>query len=123
MTDAISLKQRIQEDMKAAMRAKEQQRLDAIRLILAAVKQVEVDERIVVEDTRLLAILDKMLKQRRDSIEQYKSANRQDLLEREEFEVDLIQEYLPAALSDAELDQIIATNITAIGAVGVKDIG
>lgn len=123
MTDAVGLKQRIQEDMKSAMRAQQKQRLDAIRLILAAVKQIEVDERIVVEDARLLAILDKMLKQRRDSIEQYQAANRQDLVAQEQFEVNLIQEYMPAALSDAELDQLIAEAVAATGAAGVKDMG
>lgn len=118
-----ALKQRIQEDMKSAMRAQEKQRLDAIRLILAAVKQIEVDERIVVEDDRLLAILDKMLKQRRDSIEQYQAANRHDLVAQEQFEVELIQQYMPTALTDAEIDQLIAEAVTTIGAAGIKDMG
>lgn len=123
MTDLVSLKPQIQEDMKNAMRAQDKKRLDAIRLILAAVKQVEVDERIVVDDTRLLAILDKMLKQRRDSVAQYQAANRQDLVEQENFEINLIQQYMPAQLSAAEIDQYIAEAITAAGATSAKDMG
>jgi uncharacterized protein YqeY len=123
MTDQISLKQRIQEDMKNAMRAQDKPRLDAIRLILAAIKQIEVDERIEVDNTRVLAILDKMLKQRRDSIEQYQAAKREDLVKQEEFEVNVIQSYLPAALSDEELEKMIGDAIAATTAVGVKDMG
>lgn len=118
-----TLKQRIQEDMKAAMRAQEKQRLDAIRLILAAVKQIEVDERIEVDDARLLAILDKMLKQRRDSVAQYQTAGRQDLVDQENFEINIIQTYMPAQLSDAEVDKLIADSIAASGATAAKDMG
>lgn len=118
-----TLKQQIQEDMKSAMRAQEKQRLDAIRLILAAVKQIEVDERIEVDDARLLAILDKMLKQRRDSVAQYQAANRQDLVDQENFEINIIQTYMPAQLSDAEVDQLIAASVAESGAASAKDMG
>lgn len=118
-----TLKQRIQEDMKSAMRAQEKQRLDAIRLILAAVKQIEVDERIEVDDARLLAILDKMLKQRRDSVAQYQTAGRQDLVDQETFEINIIQTYMPAQLGDAEIDKLIADSIAASGATTAKDMG
>src|SRR5210317_865367 len=101
------LKQRINEDMKAAMRAKEKQRLGVIRLILAAIKQREVDERIELDDAQVLAVLDKMLKQRRDSIEQYTNAGRTELADKELFEVGIIQDYMPAALSEAQLDAMI----------------
>jgi uncharacterized protein YqeY len=117
------LKKRIQEDMKSAMRAQDKQRLDAIRLILAAAKQIEVDERIELDDARMLAILDKMLKQRRDSISQFQAANRQDLIDQENFELTIIQSYMPAQLSEAELDQLIADSIADCGATAVKDMG
>ncbi len=123
MSEQLSLKQRIQEDMKAAMRAQEKQRLDAIRLILAAIKQIEVDERIVADDTRVLAILDKMIKQRRDSVAQYQQGNRQDLVDVENFEIQLIQQYMPAQLSDAEIDAVVSTVIASTNAAGAKDMG
>lgn len=123
MTEQLSLKQRIQEDVKAAMRAQDKKRLEAIRLITAAIKQVEVDERITVDDTRLLAVLDKMVKQRRDSIAQYQTANRQDLIDQENFELELIQSYMPAQLSDHEVDALIAAVITQTGASSAKDMG
>ena len=94
-----SLKQRIQEDMKTALRAQDKQRLGVVRLILAAIKQVEVDERIEIEDTRIFQILNKMIKQRRDSITQYDQAKRDDLASQERLEVDIIQTYLPEPLS------------------------
>lgn len=118
-----SLKQRIQEDMKAAMRAQDKQRLDAIRLIMAAIKQIEVDERIEVDDTRVLTILDKMVKQRRDSIAQYQTAKRQDLVDAETFELNLIQTYMPEQLSAAEIDTLISSVVAAVGATGAKDMG
>lgn len=121
--EQLALKQRIQEDMKTAMRAQDKQRLDAIRLIMAAIKQIEVDERIVVDDARVLAVLDKMVKQRRDSISQYQVANRQDLVDQENFELKLIQEYMPKQLSDSEIDVIIAEVIAASGATSAKDMG
>lgn len=121
--EQASLKSRIQEDMKNAMRAQDKQSLDAIRLIMAAIKQVEVDERIQADDTRVLAILDKMLKQRRDSISQYQTANRQDLVDAETFELNLIQKYMPAQLSVAEIDSMISAVIAATGASSAKDMG
>ena len=117
------LKQRINDDMKAAMRAKEKERLGVIRLILAAIKQREVDERIELDDTQVLAVMDKMIKQRRDSIEQYSNAGREELADKERFEVDLIQGYMPAALSDAELDAIIKEVVATVGASGMQDMG
>lgn len=117
------LKQRISDDMKSAMRAKEKQRLGVIRLILAAIKQVEVDERIELDDAKVLAVLDKMLKQRRDSIEQYTNAGRTELADKELFEVDIIQAYMPAALSEAELDAMIQEIVAAVGASSMQDMG
>ena len=117
------LKIRINEDMKAAMRAKEKERLGTIRLILAAIKQREVDERIELDDTQVLAVLDKMVKQRRDSIEQYVNAGREELADKERFELDIIQSYMPAALSEAELDAIIKEVVVALGASSMQDMG
>ncbi|MGD8641340.1 MAG: GatB/YqeY domain-containing protein [Gammaproteobacteria bacterium] len=117
------LKIRIADDMKAAMRAREKERLATIRLIMAALKQREVDERIELDDTQVLAVLDKMLKQRRDSIEQYVNAGREELADKERFEVDIIQQYMPAALDEAELDAIIKEAIAATGASSMKDMG
>lgn len=117
------LKNRIAEDMKAAMRAKEKDRLGVIRLIMAALKQREVDERIELDDTQVLAVLDKMVKQRRDSIEQYTSAGRDELADKERFELEVIQQYMPSALSEAELDTIIKEAIAAVGASSMKDMG
>ncbi len=120
---AQTLKQRIDEDMKAAMRAREKQRLGTIRLITAAIKQREVDERIVLDDAQILAILDKMLKQRRDSLSQYETAGRTDLAEQEAYEIGIIQEYLPAPLSEAEVGAMIDDAITALGVTSMKDMG
>ena len=117
------LRQRIESDMKAAMRAKEKERLGAIRLILAAVKQREVDERITLSDTDILAVLDKMVKQRRDSISQFEQAGRQELADKEAAEIAVIQEYLPAALSETEVDTLIAEAMAASGAASPQDIG
>jgi len=119
----MSLKDRIQDDMKAAMRAKEKERLGAIRLIMAAIKQREIDERIVLTDSQALAVLDKMIKQRRESLAQYQSAGRDDLAAQEAFEIELIQSYLPAPLSETEIDTLIADAITATGAQSVRDMG
>lgn len=121
MTSA--LKQRIQEDMKTALRAQDRQRLGVVRLILAAIKQVEIDERIDVDDTRTLQIMNKMLKQRRDSIVQYDEAKRDDLARQERLEVDIIQAYLPAPLSEADVDRILSEGITKVGATSIKDRG
>jgi uncharacterized protein YqeY len=119
----VSLKAQITEDMKAAMRAKETARLGAIRLLLAAMKQREVDERIELTDADVVSIIEKMLKQRRDSISQYKTANRQDLVDVEEFEVSILQTYMPQQLSEAEIVSAIAEAIAATGATGPQDMG
>jgi hypothetical protein len=119
----MSLKQQINDDMKAAMRAKETARLGAIRLLLAAMKQREVDERIELTDADVVAIIEKMLKQRRDSISQYKAANRQDLVDVEEFEVTVLQTYMPQQLGEAEIVAAIAEAIAATGAAGPQDMG
>ena len=119
----MSLKVRITDDMKAAMRAGEKDRLGVIRLILAALKQREVDERIELDDAQILAILEKMLKQRRDSIEQYSAANREDLAAIERAEVEVIQTYMPAPLSSEELDAIVAKAIADSGATSAREMG
>lgn len=118
-----SLVDQIKDDMKAAMKSGEKSRLATIRLILAAFKQVEVDERIVIDDGRALQILDKMLKQRRESIRQFSDAGRTDLVANEEAEVVIIQEYMPQALSDAEIDAMVVAAIGESGAESVKDMG
>jgi len=118
-----SLKQRIDEEIKAAMRAKDKDRLGTLRLVAAAIKQREVDERITLDDVQVLAVLDKMIKQRRDSIEQYRKAAREDLAQREEAEVLVIQAFMPAALSDAEIDALVAAAVTESGAASIKDMG
>ena len=117
------LKQRIESDMKTAMRARDKERLGTIRLIMAAVKQREVDERITLGDTDILAVLDKMVKQRRDSITQFEQAGRQELADKEAAEIAVIQEYLPAALSETEVETIIAEAIATSGASSPQDIG
>ena len=118
-----ALKQQLQEDMKTAMRAKEKDRLGVIRLIMAALKQKEVDERIELDDAQILAILDKMVKQRKDSITQYQTANRQDLVDQETFELNLIQTYLPQALTEAEINDLITAAIQTSGASAPQDMG
>ncbi len=119
----MSLKTRITEDMKNAMRAKETERLGAIRLLQAAIKQREVDERIELNDQQVIEIIEKMLKQRRDSISQYEAAQRHDLADAEKFESEILQAYLPAQLSDDEIDQIIAQSISASGAQNMQEMG
>lgn len=123
MSDAASLKERITEDMKTAMRAGEKSRLGAIRLILSAIKQQEVDQRITLSDVQIIVILEKMLKQRRDSLSQFEAAGRQELAAQEAFEIDLIQAYLPAPLGEAELGKIIDQAVAATNAKDVKDMG
>lgn len=118
-----SLKQQIQEDMKIALRAHDKQRLGVVRLILAAIKQVEVDERVEVDDTRITQILNKMIKQRRDSIAQYDQAKRDDLADQERLEVKIIQTYLPEPLSETDIDRIVSEAITKVGATSVKEMG
>lgn len=119
----MSLKDRITEDMKAAMKARETERLGAIRLLLAAVKQKEVDERKDLDDAAVLSVIDKMLKQRRDSIFQFEQAGRQDLADKEKFEVSVLQAYMPQAMSDAELEAAVAEAVAAAGAHGPQDMG
>jgi uncharacterized protein YqeY len=119
----MSLKDRIQDDMKSAMRAKDKERLGAIRLIIAAVKQREVDERISLDDSQVVTVLERMLKQRRESIKQYSEAGRDDLAARESFESKIIREYMPAALSASELDALIESAIAESGAQSVRDMG
>jgi hypothetical protein len=119
----MPLKETLQEDMKTAMRAGDKRRLAVIRLINAAVKQREVDERIELDDTQVTAVLDKMAKQRRESIEQYEKAGRTDLAEQESFELEVVKNYLPEPLSDSEIDDMIAEAIAATGAAGMKDMG
>lgn len=118
-----SLKVQITSAMKDAMRAKAKERLGAIRLILAEVKQIEVDERIDVDDSRLLAVLDKMVKQRRDSIHQFEDAGRQELADIEQSEIDVIQEFLPEALTNEELVAMIDAAIASSGAESMRDMG
>ena len=119
----MSLKDRTQDDMKTAMRAKDKERLGAIRLILAAVKQREVDERIELNDVQVLGVLEKMIKQRRESLAQYQSAGREDLAARESFEIEVIQSYLPAPLSEADIDTLVANAVAVTGAQSVRDMG
>lgn len=119
----MTLKERITEDMKTAMRSGEKERLGVIRMLQAAIKQREVDERIVLDDTQVISVLEKMLKQRRESIAQYEAGNRADLVAKETAEMAVLQPYLPAQLSDAELDGLIAAAIAQTGATTVKDMG
>ena len=124
MSEATSvLKARILDDMKAAMKAGDKPRLAVIRLIQAALKQKEVDERIVLSDEDVIAVLDKMGKQRRESIEQYKSAGRDDLEQQEAYELEVIQTYLPTPLTDAEIESLIADAIATTGASSVREMG
>ncbi len=118
-----SLKQRITEEMKSAMRAGDKERLGTIRLILAAIKQVEVDTRNDLDDTAVVAILDKMVKQRRESIAQYEKAGREELAAREQAEIEIIQTYLPEQLGEAEIDALITAAIDETGATSLRDMG
>jgi uncharacterized protein YqeY len=119
----MSLKERITDDMKAAMRSGEKERLGLIRMITSAIKQREVDERIMLDDTQVLSVLDKMIKQRKESLVQFQAGNRQDLVEKEAAEITLLQAYLPSQLSDAEIDALIIEAVSAAGAVSIKDMG
>ena len=119
----MTLKDRIQDDMKAAMRAGEKERLGTIRMILAGIKQREVDERIQLDDAQVLSVLEKMIKSRKESLVHFQSGGRQDLIDKETAEINLIQGYLPAQLSDAEIDALIADAIKSTGAATVKDMG
>ena len=117
------LKQQLTDDMKAAMKGGDKPRLAVIRLINAAIKQREVDERIELSDEQVLAVLDKMVKQRRDSVAQYEQAGRTELAEQEQYEIGVIQEYLPAALSEEEILALVDEAIAATGASSMKDMG
>jgi uncharacterized protein len=119
----MSLKERITEDMKAAMRSGEKERLGVIRLITSAIKQREVDERIVLDDTQVLSVLEKMIKQRKESVAHFQAGNRQDLVDKENSEITLLQGYMPSQLSDSELDSLIGEAVTAAGASSIKDMG
>jgi uncharacterized protein len=119
----VSLKERITDDMKAAMRAGEKERLGVIRMITSGIKQREVDERISLDDAQVLAVIEKMIKQRKESLVQFQAGNRQDLVDKESAEIVLLQTYLPAQLSGAEIDALIAEAIAATGAASVKDMG
>lgn len=119
----MSLKTQINEDMKAAMRAKEAQRLSAIRLLLAAIKQREVDERTELDDQQIIGVIEKMIKQRRESIAQYEKASRTDLVEIENFELGVLQAYMPQQLSEAEIETAVAAAVTESGAQSVRDMG
>lgn len=119
----MSLKEQITNDMKNAMRSKETERLNAIRLLLAAMKQKEVDERIELTDTHIIAIIEKMIKQRKDSITQYQAAKREDLVAGETFELELLQTYMPAQLSDDEISAAVQKAVQTSGASGPQDMG
>jgi uncharacterized protein YqeY len=122
MTTA-SLKERITEDMKSAMRAGEKERLGTIRMLQAAIKQREVDERVLLDDAQVLAVVERMLKQRKESIAQFEQGNRPDLAAKEQAEIELLVVYLPAQLTDAEVDALIQEAIASTGAASVKDMG
>lgn len=119
----MSLKQRLTDDMKAAMKGGDKERLAVIRLVNAAIKQREVDERIQLDDTQVLSVLEKMIKQRRDSVSQYEAANREDLAAIERFEISVIQDYMPQAMSEAEIDALIEAAIAETGAASGRDMG
>lgn len=123
LSPAMTLKQRLSEDMKNAMRNKDAARLSAIRLILAAIKQREIDERVELDDAAVVAVIDKMQKQRRDSIAQFAAAKRDDLVAAESFELEVLQTYMPAQASEDEIEAAIADAIRATGAAGARDMG
>jgi uncharacterized protein len=119
----MSLKDRVTEDMKAAMRAKDSERLGTIRMITAAIKQREVDERITLNDTQVLSVIEKMIKTRKESVVQFKSGGRDDLVARETREIELLQGYLPSQLSEGEVDALIGEAIAESGATSIKEMG
>ena len=119
----MTLRERVNEDMKAAMKSRETDRLAAIRLLLSALKQREVDERITLDDAAVVSVIEKMLKQRKDSISQFENAGRKDLADKEKFEVAVLQGYLPQQLSDAEVNAIVAEAVAACGAKTASDMG
>ncbi|MDY6918998.1 MAG: GatB/YqeY domain-containing protein [Pseudomonadota bacterium] len=117
------IKAKLNDAVKDAMRAKDKERLAALRLATSALKQIEVDERVELDDTRVLAVLDKMVKQRKDSAEQFSAGGREDLAQKELAEIAVLQEFLPAAMSDADIDAVIEAAISETGAQGMKDMG
>jgi uncharacterized protein len=119
----VSLKERITDDMKAAMRAGEKERLGVIRMITSAIKQREVDERITLDDAQVLSVLEKMIKQRKESVVQFQAGNRADLVAKESAEITLLQGYLPSQLTEGEIDALIAEAVAATGASSVKEMG
>ena len=119
----MSLKEQLMTEVKAAMKAKEKTRLGTLRLVMAAIKQIEVDERIELDDTRIMSVLEKMVKQRKDSIEQFGKANRQDVIDVEEAELAIIKTFLPEPMSEDELAGIVANAVTETGAESMKDMG
>ncbi len=119
----MSVKEQINNDLKDAMRARDKKKLDALRLITAAIKQIEVDERIEIDDARMLVILDKLAKQRNESITQFKAAERHDLVEQEQFELGIITHYMPEPLSDAEISAMIEQAVAAVNAEKMSDMG
>ena len=119
----MALKDRLTEDMKTAMRAADKERLGTVRLALAAIKQREVDERVSLDDAQILGVLEKMIKQRREAIVQFQSGGRADLVAKETAEIAVLQQYLPAQMSEAEIDALIAEAIQSTGATSVKDMG
>ncbi len=119
----MGLKAQISEDMKAAMRSRDAQRLSAIRLLLAAIKQREVDDRKELDDQEIIGVIDKMIKQRRESIAQYQKASRADLADAENFELGVLQTYMPQPLSEAEIEAAVAAGVTESGAQSVRDMG
>ena len=119
----MTIRERVQEDMKSAMRSGEKERLATIRLILAGIKQREVDERITLDDVQTLSVIEKMVKQRNESIVQFEAGGRADLVAKENAELVILQSYLPTRMSDAEVDALIAAAITTTGAASMKDMG
>ena len=119
----MSLKERITEDMKSAMRAAQKERLGTVRMILAGIKQREVDERVTLDDSQVLSVIDKMVKQRKESIAQFEAGGRADLVAKEQAEIALLQEYLPTQLTSAEIDALISAAIAKTGAASIKDMG
>ena len=119
----MALREQLNEDIRSAMKAREQDRLAALRLMLSAVKQREVDERITLDDAGVVAVVEKMIKQRKDSISQYERAQRQDLADKEKYEISVLESYLPQQLSQAEIDAVIAEAIAATGARSAADMG
>lgn len=119
----MTIKERISSDLKDAMRARDQHKLDALRLITAAIKQIEVDERIEVDEARMLVILDKLAKQRNESISQFKSAGRDDLVKQEQFELDILHQYLPEPLSDTEIAKLVDQAFIDVDAKAMSDMG